>query len=397
VHERNALKAVLGSLGLVALLLYILACRASWSPDGSRVLFPYYNPETQEDGVALYDVRTGVVRSIFARPHSSSSDVVVQWESDGSRAIVSSGRSKYSAEINEILLLPLDATRPARQFRLPDGVSMLAAPYPEVAGKLYLGGDTLFVADLDTGELRSRKLEGAGDIVLFGAGDRVLYFQTKEATGSKGKEKESKLVEIGELDRKSLALRPLFDFRLGDLQVGGIEGLVFPASHGDRFAWTGWSDASEKGNVLVLFTMASLEKVIVPDFAAAQYMLGNLQWSLDGETIYAAVATPVGEEDSIQISVGAIPVAGGPARLFPIVVLEGDRSENDEGDYFMPFYQIALSPDGTTIAVELANLDFDGNNADKRGLYLLDIQSPKPTVRKIPIPPSAAGLKEDAQ
>jgi hypothetical protein len=71
-------------------LLYILACRPSWSPDGTKLLVSYYDPQTDEAGVAWLDRTTGITRSAFVRPDPDSGDefIPVQWEEGGERAIV---------------------------------------------------------------------------------------------------------------------------------------------------------------------------------------------------------------------------------------------------------------------------------------------------------------------
>ncbi len=75
MKERNGLKVMLGIVGLLAWMAYILACRASWSPDGSKVLFPYYNPEAEETGVALGTARvtsSSRLRYFAIRPQGCS-------------------------------------------------------------------------------------------------------------------------------------------------------------------------------------------------------------------------------------------------------------------------------------------------------------------------------------
>ena len=111
MNARNLLPpsiGLLGLLGILGMLASMLACRPSWSPDGSKILFPYYDPETHDVGVALYDRATGKARSLFARQSARWDDRVVigQWERGGERAVLFSGE-------RELLTLPVDSPRPA--------------------------------------------------------------------------------------------------------------------------------------------------------------------------------------------------------------------------------------------------------------------------------------------
>ena len=169
ILERNGLKVMLGIVGLLAWMAYILACRASWSTDSSKVLFPYYNPEADEAGVALYDRNTGETRSIFVRSRRSGDTLTpVQWEGDGARAIL-------QVKKEQILLLPVEPTKPARYFTLPYQGDLSVIPFPEVTGNLYFGGKGVFRLDLETGEGKGRKLKEGMEIVLVGGNGGVLY------------------------------------------------------------------------------------------------------------------------------------------------------------------------------------------------------------------------------
>ena len=381
MNERNGLKVVLGIAGLLAWMAYILACRASWSPDGSKVLFPYYNPEADEAGVALYNRDTGAVKSIFAQASPSSDNLIpVQWESDGGRAIA---WIEWGNNDSEILLLPIEAAKPARRFKLP-GVGWEGGPSPEVNGKLYLGGKSLTELNLETGE--ARKLKMQNEIWPFGGDGRVFYGYEREATDRDGEEGGSEAFEIGELDTEDLALDPLFDLKRADLRRYGVKDLGFPEAHGTGFALVG---EGEQRDLIVICTATGLKKVITPEFPTERYRLGTLQWSPDGKTIYAAVVTPTEEEDFVRYSVGVISVDGGPAGLLPIALLKGDLPDEP-----VVSLQIALSPDGSTIATATAYLDSDAIAMEDRALYLLDVKGSEPKVTKVPLPPWKLRLKE---
>ena len=47
--------AVLATVGLAALITYIMACRPAFSPDGSKILFTYVDARSGESAVGLFD------------------------------------------------------------------------------------------------------------------------------------------------------------------------------------------------------------------------------------------------------------------------------------------------------------------------------------------------------
>ncbi|MFH1922739.1 MAG: hypothetical protein ABIP48_22985, partial [Planctomycetota bacterium] len=65
--KRNRwLNIVLAVAGVGALLAYLVACRPSWSPDGTKLLFPC--GEGDVTGIVLLDKTTGESRLIFQVP-----------------------------------------------------------------------------------------------------------------------------------------------------------------------------------------------------------------------------------------------------------------------------------------------------------------------------------------
>jgi hypothetical protein len=138
-----------------------------------------------------------------------------------------------------------------------------------------------------------------------------------------------------------------------------------------------------------------LQRVIAPELPVQSYLLGSLQWSLDGETIYAAVVTATDDDHVAQYSIGEIPLTGDPPRLVPIARLLESESDLSWSD--LPLLGISLSPDGSTIATALAEDDPD-IAPDDRALYLVDMRDPDRRVTKIELPflhPKAAADAEN--
>lgn len=375
---KDGLRVVLGILGLTALILYILAClpsQPSWSPDGSKVLFPYYDSDTEQWGLALYDARTGTTRSIWLEKPSSGryreeEMPSVQWTRDGTQAIVSSElRDSDNTVTLQVLVLPVGSRKPVRRFLLPKmEKDAFLSVFPEVAGHLYISSKKrLTRLNLRTGQVDVR--ESDCDLALAGAGDSIFYICTSGVGETEG-------YDFGRVNTEDLSLQPLFKVD----GIKGLNGFLAPEPRGARLAVVG--QGQDKDFLLLMST--GLERVLPLEVPAQQYKLGNLEWSLDGKTIFVAVLIATGEEEVTQYSIAEVPVAGGPARLVPIAKVLGSIGDGDEF-----FFQIALSPDGTRIAASTAHLDDDDVGAQDRALYLVNLRDPKRRVTKIPVPRAA--------
>ena len=380
MNARNLLPpsiGLLGLLGILGMLASMLACRPSWSPDGSKILFPYYDPETHDVGVALYDRATGKARSLFARQSARWDDRVVigQWERGGERAVLFSGE-------RELLTLPVDSPRPARRIEVPSGVLCGAGPWPVVKDHLFCCGARVFRIGLLDGTVISRGYEGVDKTMLLGDGQTILYLRFMD------KEPDFIGYELGRLDAESLDTNRLLRISMEALEAHGIqelEGSIAFEPEGDRLAMTA---TTERGPVVVVLGMDGIESIVVPALPVEAYKLGNVEWARDSERLFAAASSYGPEHGTTELSLAEISLADGESKLYPIVQIRKAYA------FFEPFeIQIALSPDGATIAVATTYLD-DGEVAtEDRGLYLLALDEPEKAVTKVPWPPSSVSSR----
>jgi hypothetical protein len=158
---------------------------------------------------------------------------------------------------------------------------------------------------------------------------------------------------------------------------------------------------------LVLYRQFQPERTLSFGATNNGLVLGNLAWSPDGRTLYAAGFRPLkpgpiakaihaGYEAlrsaglkptepralDLQISVCEIPADGQPLRETPLF-----RTATAADKTFLLLYQVALSPDGKTLALSAGLSEEEGATRERdRALYLIDLTRASRPVSKIRIP-----------
>lgn len=370
---------VLTLFGLLCLAAYILACRPTFSPDGSRILFPSVNTKAKEFSVVLYDRTTQEAETILTLETSLAS---AQWSTNGQEVIVV-WREREERDDNplSVMVLPVGGKNPTRRFVLQAerglGAGLPWSPPPVVGDYLFLGGETSVCrVNLETGETKKEDFgEELKELLLSRQGDQVYYLARLRD--------EADRFEIGTIDRETVSRIPIFQIEARD--VGEMTGFLAISRDGFRIAIVGEKPHEpDKGNLqrIVIFRGNRLETAIPVGSEVDPIALGNTEWSPDGATLYAAFSRKLGDEGGSQLGVLEIPVAGTGPREIPLL----NVAENSMNDFWLQF-QIALSPDGMTIAA--ASTTLDSVMEEDRALYLVDLATPERKVTKIPIPYSA--------
>ncbi len=358
----------LALLGVAALMAYIISCRASFSPDGKRVLFPYI--QKGEAGIALYDREADRVEKIFAAPLGKESQEVplltTQWLPDGKRALVSWPEGSGEDHIR-IMILPLGTKSPTRIYILPKQEEVpgsLLFPFPISGRYLFAGGKPLIRLDLETGEVKTEKV--GEECYAMGQGDKLFYVSDPEdGEGT---------CEIGALNPETLG-RTL-GLTLKKSEVGEISPFLAFTADGSRIAVA--SKKEEKVRLLI-YTGKELEKEISLG-EGAELNPGNLLWSPDGKTVYSSFARRMESGGGLQLGFLEIPASGEGMRRIDMVRAKGEK---DDDSAF--FFQIALSPKGDTLAAVSANLSPEHFLEEDRCLFLADLKSPERKVTRIRI------------
>jgi hypothetical protein len=419
----NRLHTALGAIGVLAWTLYLLGCGwTAWSPDGRQVLA--LRQGVHEVSAFSVDVRAGTTKLLASVSPADESFTSGQWDRSGKRVLLVRAVPKRGSSV---LVVPVGASAPTRELLIDHGDTAEPArfppPYPQLGAELFVPGGKLQRVNLDTGAIASRKGFG-GDkagAVLFQRGERVGYVAFLENE-----------VAVGEVDRTDLSLRkgygvpwtalgfegassadapePLVASSTGAMEPeaasstqarpttqarSNIEAIPFvaAATSGDLVAFTILGKGSGPDRIVVL-GRSGVERILTPSLPA-RHLLGNLQWSRDGRTLYAAVLGPSEEEGVVQFSAALIAAqdAGAP-RLIPVARLRVPEARGDDQGGWPYALQISLSPDGRALAASTGFMF-----AERRGGAVVPMLEPiggpavhivnleKGTVRRIPLPP----------
>jgi hypothetical protein len=364
------LHVVLGAIGVGALLAYLLACRPAWSPDGTKLLFPYVDAKSDSAAIALFDKAEGKTRSIYVVPRGSAAKppvVWTQWQRDGQRAIAvwvqQDGEESGTWHVD---VLSLKSPKPVRTFVLPniDPLEVpVGFPLPEAQGALFIGGKQLIRLDLQSGDVQRVNLNTV--VHLLGVQDQVYYCTQKQGAAEQ---------QIGTVDLKTLAMKPIMQLKKEEGELALPLGAA--TRDGSRIAIPAMK---EKTYEILVLGRDKVQQRVPWKLPEKTEHVGDFQWSADGKTIYAPLSLQKG---GVQLAIGEIAVDSGEVRVTPLVRLKRHVDE------ILFLFQIALSPDGKTLATATTMLRDDVETPADAALYLIDLTTPERKVTKV-APPGA--------
>jgi hypothetical protein len=327
-----------------------------------------------------------------------------KWQKDGSRALVSISRGEvpntHENNFCELVSLPVKSDLPVRVYNL-GSVEECMLGLPEIGGKVYFGGNSLYWIDLATGEVDSEDFQDVKlskdelAIQLFEQNGSLYYKRhLKRAVGApSGQPQAEEGVEIGRLQLKDASLKPSITLWQEDLSaVGDSDDLSYVSYISFAPSGTDGVFSVPQGNVeKIAFVKenSGIVRVFDPGLDLKSYSLGSLVWSQDGKTLYAPVLTWGDAENTLNSDLAEIPVAGGQARLTKIAVIH-DHLDSEMRDYLRSTMQVSLSPDGRWIAASPAALGKGTLDDHDRALFLIDLHDPARHMERVPIPPQPA-------
>src|SRR5438105_7623985 len=218
MNEKRYLYCLVGFAGLFAWLVFILGCTGwpAWSPDGSKILFPYFDPDSQDSGIAVYDRGSGTVTPVFRQLADDKGEPYpfAQWLRNGKRAAL----TLFSDNSNpQVFLLPLgDNGSPMQHFVLPNSKELSLPPYPEIAGSLFVGATYIARLTLATGKVEAKTLLDGESARRLSTGDRIWYVLKRENESA---------TQVRELNPETLDPQLLFEIHDSDTQKLGIGSL----------------------------------------------------------------------------------------------------------------------------------------------------------------------------
>jgi WD40 repeat protein len=380
VHPSRALHIVLGLIAIAGFFLFITACMPSWSPDGSQLVFDYWDPDSKDFGIALYDVASGKATSIYTYHPKSKSEarVSAQWKDDGRTILVFVSDDGAPDEEKSFLTEIAPNGDLVRTIKFHTHEPYFS-PVAEVRGFLYLWGDHPLKVDLSSGE--STEIPDFSNAYFFRAADQPLFLINGNA------ENEKTVFAIGSLEPNKLSEDNYVSFEIPNHSDSEIDSFIPPPAidPSGRIAFP----VARKDDTyfIAICDQHGLLRTIDPKLDPNS-KLGNLQWSPDGASLYAGVLGSVKKDVSVWSIAEINAETGEISRMIPLSQM--DASHDDLDTAFFHFFPVLISPDGRTLATNLAGAPDKSISESDRALYLIDLGSDKAKVTKIPYPSAPA-------
>ena len=399
--EARWLNIVLLAVAVAGWMIFVVACVGgpAWSPDGSKILFGYYDAVNSRDVIALYDRKTHKTRELFSEliPQDELKDdnfiLAPAWQANGTRALIAMSTKSDSHDFHcAIVSIPINAGESVRAYNFDKSALCYTSTWlPQIAGVLYLASEGgLTWLDLATGKIDSKAINGDMGFLSEHNG-QLVYMREVERPAPTAEKNDAteKGVEVGQIDRKDVVLRPFYsiwepqtkDLGLTDYLDGAWE------PNGTRIAMVG--NEADGSRIILLDEKKGILGHFTPNLGAKSVRLGPLVWSHDGQTLYAPVISNGETEKTYVYSLGEIPVGGTPGRLTRIADFHEDELKDDEVENMLELgLQVSLSPDGKTAAASTATLR-DAVAEDDRALFLIDLAHKERRITRVHVPENA--------
>lgn len=394
------LNVVLLFVALVGWITFVVACVSgpAWSPDGSKVLFGYYDEDNSRVSIALYDRSTHKTRDLFTALGGTKDDkagtigLAPVWQTDGSRAIIGVASEVPGGDDLHCSLvsIPIKSDAPLQMYNLGRKVACWSAAFlPQIADTVYLTGDDgLTTLNLRTGEINYKEVSGGG-LILAEHNGRLVYVRdvSRPAPTPENKDATENGLEVGEVDLKDVTPKPFYSLWKNDADIEKLKedlgGAWEPG--GTRIAMI--LRGSDTDEISLLDEKKKVVGRLTPNLRIASFHLGMPVWSSSRNLLYVPAWTPREKEKQFTFSLAEIPLNGGPGKLTRIADFEW-KSSDELKDYFYLGMQFSLSPDGKTLAASTATMG-DGVAKADRALFLIDVAHPEHKIARIPPPKHA--------
>jgi hypothetical protein len=371
-----SLQSILACIGAGSLLVYVLACATSFSPDDRQVLYPAFDTQGGATAVALYDRKSGrsetLMTATLGQCATNRESILIraEWMPDGKHILVG-----QLVEDHTLLLtiLPRGVKDPVRNFAIPgfeDAVFTLEFPFVVAGSRLILNGEKSAPRRLDllTGEIIGGNTNDNSLVVMPSPDGKTLAGLRSVKSG--------KFTEYGLFDPETMQFKPAGTLP-DEVADGSIpcfnpaDGRVAVASKGeDQLKFQIFKDGKVELTRLLSLPGGNLEVGPFLDFAP------------DGKTVFAAGCIVTESKTNSEYGLLEIPLNDAPLRFTPL--FHADHS----GDGDLIFAQPSLSHDGKTWAIATSYLYRQNQSlrAEDCALFLVDVSKAKRPVTKVPVP-----------
>jgi hypothetical protein len=381
MKPKKILHVILAGIGCASLLVYILACSTSFSPDDSQVLYPSFEKNSGAVSIAVYDRKTGRSEELFTAL-APSEDVTnqdlqlarAQWL-DGKHVLVAHVLPDQDKDL-ALLVLPRGVNEPVRHLPLAglkSAAETLEFPFCVAGSRVYLADEKkLAWIDYRTGQTRSADTTNC----LF----PLLGSDGKTIVGVSDVNDKKEELEVGIVDPETLAFTRTLTLT-NSFGEGGLLPSFDPRNQRAIYV------AGEGTNLHLQVQKpegVELDRLLTPP--GARVMVGPwLDLGPRGDRVFAGyIRLPEGAEEA-EYGVVEIPLSREPLRWIPLF----RAKPAEDGDLL--YAQGSLSHDGQTWAVCTSYLYLENKSvkAEDCALYLVEVGQTKPKVTKVPITPPA--------
>jgi hypothetical protein len=376
MKTKSSLQSILAGIGTGSLLIYVLACATSFSPDDRQVLYPSFDPQSGAAAVALYDRRTARSEIIFSAAETAAATnrhfVLIRagWLPDGKHVLIASAAGNDGLNL---LVLPRGVKEPVRHFAISENNLKEAAleyPFAIRNNLLFMNGEKRNPVriDLVTGETAGGG-EITNDIIVLPSPDGKSIAAFREHNGGRG-------MEFGTFDPKTMEFKPT-GFTGTNVCNDTIPAfnpadgrLLFVGKTGEQLQLEIFKDGKSEFTRPLAHGGDTLEVGPFLDFAP------------DGKTILTAYCASSAATTNSEYGLLEIPLNDAPPRFTPLF----QAKQNKEADLL--YAQPSVSHDGKTWAIGTACLYLQNESLKPEdcALFLVDLSKAKRPVTKIPIP-----------
>jgi len=379
MKTNRSLQSILACVGAGSLLIYVLACATSFSPDDRQVLYPSFDPQSGASAVALYDRGTGRSEIIFsaaetvAKTNRHSALIRAGWLPDGKHILIANAAGDDGLDL---LVLPRGVKEPVRRLAISGRnhkAETLEYPFAISGSLLFMNGEKRnpLRMNLVTGETAGGS-ETTNDIIVLPSPDGKSIAAFRENNGGHN-------MEFGTLDPQTM------EFKLMGRVGTNVSNDTLPAFNpaDGRLLFVG-----KTGNQLQLETLKDGNSEFTRPLARGGDTLEVgpfLDFAPDGKTVLTAYCAASAATTNSEYGLLEIPLGDSPLRFTPLFQVKANQEAN------LLFAQPAVSHDGKTWAIGTACLYLQNESLkpDDCALFIVDLSKAKRPVTKVPIPAPA--------